>query len=93
MWMISSLQLVTLSTLRRLRQICSRGLLHLRDLVGPEGIFISQKRYVKELLEAIGMEDYKLISTPMDPNVKLSAHDDSELVDASQYQKLVGSLT
>ena len=38
------------------------------------------------------MQDCRPISTPMDPNQKLSAHDDAELVDASMYRKLVGSL-
>ena len=38
------------------------------------------------------MKDCRPISTPMDPNTKLSTHDDSELVEASKHRKLVGSL-
>ena len=56
------------------------------------GIFISQKRYVQELHQAFDMQACKPISTPMDPNQKLSAHDAGELVDASLYRKHVGSL-
>ena len=72
------------------------GLLHfflgLEIWQEEQGIFISQKWYVQELLEAFGMKDCKPISTQMDPNVKPSTHDDFELVDASLNRKLVGSL-
>ena len=46
---------------------------------------------MQELLEAVGMEDCKFISIPMDPNTKLFAHEDGEQVDASLYRKLVGT--
>ena len=32
---------------------------------------MSQRKYVLDILEKIGMLDYKLVDTPMDPNVKL----------------------
>eukprot|EP00250_Pteridium_aquilinum_P026965 c33920_g1_i1 orf=1-459(-) len=38
------------------------------------------------------MKDCKPISTLMDLNMKLSAHNDPKLVDASLYRKLAGSL-
>ena len=38
------------------------------------------------------MKDCRGMSTPMDLNVKLSAHDDIDEVDAALYRKLVGSL-
>lgn len=72
------------------------GLLHfflgLEIWQDQRGIFISQRRYVQELLQAFDMQECKPISTPMDPNQKLSAHDDAELTVASLYRKLVGSL-
>lgn len=55
-------------------------------------IFVSQQPYVKKLLEVFGMDECKPISTLMDPNMTLSTHEDSGQVDASLYQKLVGSL-
>ena len=77
-------------------EMTDMGLLHfflgLEIWQDQSGIFISQKRYVQELLQAFDMQDCRPISTPMDPNQKLSAHDDGELVDASLYRKLVGSL-
>ena len=32
---------------------------------------MSQRKYVLDILEETGMLDYKLVDTPMDPNVKL----------------------
>ena len=72
------------------------GLLHfflgLEVLQTQRGMFISQRRYVSELLEAFGMEDARPISSPMDPNAKLSAYDSSGPADPNLYRKLVGSL-
>lgn len=73
-------------------EMTDMGLLHfflgLEIWQTEKGIFISQHRYVQELLQAFDMQDCKPISTPMDPNQKLSAHDDAELVNASLYRKL-----
>ena len=38
------------------------------------------------------MQEARPISSPMDPNQKLSAFDDSTPADAQLYRKLVGSL-
>ena len=35
------------------------------------GMIISQRKYTLDILVDIGMLDYKLVDTPMDPNVKL----------------------
>ena len=40
------------------------------------GIFISQSKYIKEMLKKFGMEDYKPISTPMTTGCKLSKDDE-----------------
>ena len=42
------------------------------------GIFISQSKYIKEMLKKFGMEDYKPISTPMTTGCKLSKDDESK---------------
>ena len=53
-------------------EMIDMGLLHfflgLEIWQDQSGIFISQKRYVQELLQAFDMQDCKPISTPMDPN-------------------------
>ncbi|XP_016747466.1 secreted RxLR effector protein 161-like [Gossypium hirsutum] len=56
------------------------------------GIFVSQKAYAKEILKKYKMAHYNLVSTPMEPGVKLSKFDGGERVDASKYRSLVGSL-
>ena len=51
-----------------------------------------QQRYVLELLEKFQIRDARPISSPMDPNEKLSSNDSSGLTDAVRYRQLVGSL-
>lgn len=50
-----------------------------------KGIFISQSKYIKELLKKFGLESSKLVSTPMTTRCKLIKYDKSPKVDASQY--------
>ena len=56
-------------------EMTDMGLLHfflgLEIWQDQSGIFISQKRYVQELLQVFDMQDCRPISTPMDPNQKL----------------------
>ena len=39
-----------------------------------------------------GMQECKPISTPMEANTKLCAHEGKDLADATMYRQLVGSL-
>ncbi|KAH9726925.1 hypothetical protein KPL70_008466 [Citrus sinensis] len=57
-----------------------------------EGIFLCQQKYAKDLLKKFGMLECKPISTPMEPNAKMCAHEGKDLEDASMYRQLVGSL-
>lgn len=45
------------------------------------GIYISQSKYVIDLLKESGMLGSKSVDTPMDANVKLEGENDSPLVD------------
>jgi hypothetical protein len=45
------------------------------------GIFISQTKYIREMLKRFGMEDCKPIATPMQTNCKLRKYDDSKSTD------------
>ena len=56
------------------------------------GIFISQAKYIKEMLKKFGMEDCKLVSTPMTIGCKLSKDNDSKEVDQKLYRSMIGSL-
>ena len=57
-----------------------------------DGIFISQSKYIKEMLKKFGMEDCKPISTPMITGCKLSKDDESKEVDQNMYMSMIGSL-
>jgi hypothetical protein len=48
-----------------------------------KGIFISQTKYIKEMLKRFGMEDCKPVTTPMQTSYKLRKDDDSK----STYQR------
>ncbi|KAL5580804.1 hypothetical protein UlMin_013246 [Ulmus minor] len=54
-----------------------------------EGIFLCQQKYSKDLLKRFGMLECKLISTPMEPNAKMCAHEGKDLEDATMYRQLV----
>ena len=57
-----------------------------------DGIFIFQAKYIKEMLKKFGMEDCKLVSTPMITGCKLSKDDESKEVDQNMYRSMIGSL-
>ena len=56
------------------------------------GIFVSQRKYVLDLLKETGLLGCKLVNTLVDPNIKLSNQNSSALVDKGRYQRLVGKL-
>ena len=56
------------------------------------GIFISQVKYIKEMLKHFTMEDSKPGSTPMYTNTKLSRDDKAPSVDHSTYRSMIGGL-
>jgi hypothetical protein len=57
-----------------------------------KGMFISQEKYLREMLKRFQMEDSKHVGTPMVTGCKLSKDDDSPDVDQSSYRSMIGSL-
>jgi hypothetical protein len=57
-----------------------------------QGIFISQTKYIREMLKSFGMEDCKPVITPMQTSCKLSKDDDSKSTYQRQYRSMIGSL-
>jgi len=57
-----------------------------------DGIFISQSKYIKEMLKRFQMEDCKPVSTPMITGCRLSKDDTSPKVDQKVYRSMIGSL-
>ena len=57
-----------------------------------KGIFVSQRKYVLNLLEETGLLGCKPTETPMEPNLRLQPTSVDKLVNRDQYQRLVGRL-
>ena len=58
-----------------------------------DSVWIGQPTFTESILKKYGMENAKLIKTPVNINSKLlKATEDSELVDKSLYQSAFGSL-
>nr|GEX31015.1 hypothetical protein [Tanacetum cinerariifolium] len=58
----------------------------------PDGIFISQDKYVAEILRKFGLTDEKLASTPIDTEKPLLKDLDGEDVDVHTYRSMIDSL-
>nr|GEY61181.1 hypothetical protein [Tanacetum cinerariifolium] len=58
----------------------------------PDGIFISQDKYVAKILRKFGLTDGKLASTPKDTEKPLLKDPDGEDVDVHTYRSMMGSL-
>lgn len=56
------------------------------------GIFISQIKYIKEMLTNFTMEDCKPLSIPMTTSYKLSTDEKSPPIDQTMYMSMIGSL-
>lgn len=59
---------------------------------GPQGLHLSQKRYILDLLERTNMLGAKPVATPMATSPKLTLHSGSSLTDPTEYRRIVGSL-
>ena len=57
-----------------------------------DGIFISQKKYVMEVLERFGMDKSNSVLNPMVPGEKLQKDQDGMKIDSTYYKQIVGSL-
>nr|GFD32240.1 ribonuclease H-like domain, reverse transcriptase, RNA-dependent DNA polymerase [Tanacetum cinerariifolium] len=57
-----------------------------------DGIFISQDKYVAEILKKFGLSERKSASTPIDAKKPLLKDSDGEDVDVHTYRSMIGSL-
>ncbi|GJX98985.1 putative ribonuclease H-like domain-containing protein [Tanacetum coccineum] len=57
-----------------------------------DGIFISQDKYVGEILKKFGFSSVRTTSTPMETNKALTKDEDGEDVDVHLYRSMIGSL-
>jgi hypothetical protein len=72
------------------------GLMHyflgLEVWQSTEKIFLNQGKYAVEILKRFDMLECKSMNTPMETKLKLLVDTSSELVDATLYRQLIGSL-
>jgi hypothetical protein len=64
--------------------------LHIRQR--NQGIFISQTKYIKEMLKRFGMEDCKPVITPRQTSCKLRKDDDLKSTYQRKYRSMIGNL-
>ena len=55
-------------------------------------VFVSQGKYIKDMLKKFGMNDAKAISIPMGTNDNLDSDASGNMVDQKLYQSMIESL-
>jgi hypothetical protein len=72
------------------------GLMHyflgLEVWQSPERIFLNQGKYTVEILKRFDMLECKSMNTPMEEKLKLLVDTSSDLIDATLYRQVIGSL-
>jgi len=61
-------------------------------LHSKQGYYISQSKYIQDLLDRSGLTDNKIAATPMDLHLQLRPTDGTPLQDPALYRHIVGSL-
>ena len=56
------------------------------------GTFVSQGKYIKDMIKKFGMIDSKVISTPMGTNGNLDSDTSGNMVDQKLYRSMIRSL-
>jgi hypothetical protein len=57
-----------------------------------EGIFISQSKYVKDLVKRFGLDGKSHARTPINTSVKISIDITGKPIDRTLYRNMIGSL-
>ncbi|WVZ51609.1 hypothetical protein U9M48_002738 [Paspalum notatum var. saurae] len=63
-----------------------RFFLRLQIKQGPEGTFVHQAKYTRDILKKFDMGDSKPMTTPMSTNTALDADEDGEAVDRRNFE-------
>jgi hypothetical protein len=58
----------------------------------PDGYYLSQRKYIHNLLDRAGLTDHHSMDTPMELHTRLHAMDGVPLGDPTRYRQLIGSL-
>uniref|UniRef100_A0A0A9GAH2 Reverse transcriptase Ty1/copia-type domain-containing protein n=1 Tax=Arundo donax TaxID=35708 RepID=A0A0A9GAH2_ARUDO len=57
-----------------------------------DGYYLSQQKYIQDIMDRSGFIDNRIAETPMELNLQLRATDGEPLEDSTRYRHLVGSL-
>ncbi|XP_059654868.1 uncharacterized mitochondrial protein AtMg00810-like [Cornus florida] len=57
-----------------------------------DGYYLTQAKYISDLLSKSSFTDSKIVDTPLECNTRLNLHDGESLRDGTLYRQLVGSL-
>jgi hypothetical protein len=55
-----------------------------------DGIYLSQEKYIQDLLAHSSLTDHRTVETPMELNLQLRATDGEPLPDPTRYRHIVG---
>ncbi|GJS45999.1 putative ribonuclease H-like domain-containing protein [Tanacetum coccineum] len=58
----------------------------------PDGIFINQNKYVKEMLQKFDLENVRTATTPYEASKHMSKNEPDSLVNVHLYRSMIGSL-
>ena len=58
----------------------------------PAGLFLSQHKYIRELLAKTTMDGTREVTTPLSTSVPLKLCDDTANVNASSFHRVLGAL-
>lgn len=61
-------------------------------LQSAKGYYLSQFKYIQDLIAHVGLSDNRTAATPMELHLKLHPSDGTPLEDPSRYRHIVGSL-
>jgi hypothetical protein len=76
-----------MSMIRELSYLLGLQIKQLKD-----GTFVSQGKYIKDMLKKFSMNEAKKISTPMGTNGNLDSNASGNMVDQKLYRSMIGSL-
>jgi hypothetical protein len=62
------------------------------EISTPEGFFLSQEKYIQDLLDRASLTDHQTVETPIELNVHLTPTEGEPLKDPTSYHHIEGSL-
>ncbi|OMP01767.1 Integrase, catalytic core [Corchorus capsularis] len=66
--------------------------LGIKTMSVKDGLFLSQRKYIVDLLQSTNMIDSKAVTTPMATTTSLTIDDSESLSDPTEYRSIIGAL-